>query len=86
MCGWFGVQSLPVDTFGEPFPLFGSHLKYAVIAVRTNERTLMQTALTQPNTVAVPADEFHAITGFVGENVGSAITRCATQVRLHNGR
>ena len=85
MGGRQGAQTLPIDAGGEPFPLPGTEGANRGIRAGPDKMTAMQTALTEPDTGAVPEQQFEAILAPVAKSKRASITRVALQRVLHEG-
>ncbi len=72
------AQTLPVDTGREPAPLLGTHTEQDFTLLRPMEMSAMQSALAQPHAGTVPDQQFQSGTAAVGETIGRAIARRAT--------
>ena len=82
--GWrCSVQSLPIDTGGEPLPLGGGEGAHRCVGAGPGEVTAMQAPLTEPDAGAIPDQELDAVLPSVAEGVGATVTRRLTQALLH---
>lgn len=78
-----GRQALPVDPGDEPQPLRIVQLPRGVARLRPDELAAMQTALTQPHAVAIPAHQLEPRMASVAEYVGAAVARSTPKRLLH---
>ena len=72
-------ESLPVDTGRQPAPLGHRKAEGRRVRGRPGKATTMQSALTEPDTGAVPDEEFEPRQPPVAEGVGTAVTGRAAQ-------
>ena len=72
-------QALPVDPGNEPLPLRVGQRPAGLAGLRPHEMARVQPALAQPHAVAIPAHQFEPGAAAVGEYVGSAVARRASQ-------
>lgn len=80
------TQSLPVYPGGEPVPLFCAHTMERFTRQRPAEATLVQAAMTQPDTCTVPHQQLDACMAAIGKTVSSAIAGRAPVCLLNQQR
>jgi len=79
VCWWWCVQSLPIHPSYQPLPLGISECAANIARLWPGKVSTMQTALTTPNAITIPTDQFDAIMAAIAKYVGSAITGRASQ-------
>lgn len=67
------MESLPVHSFDEVFPLCWRDLAHGVVKTRPSETAAMKTALTEPYASAVPYKEFDARVASIAKYVSVAV-------------
>ena len=86
MCRWKRRQTLPIHPGHQPVPLRLRDLENRVARRRPDETAPVQTALAQPNAVAVPQQQLQAVARPVAEHERGACARRMPQRLLDDSR
>lgn len=76
-------KALPINARNEPLPLVNTEFTYRIARLGPDKMAAMQATLTQPDAIAIPANEFHSRASSIGKNIGRSIAGRAAERLLY---